>query len=479
MSAKGNTTGSYFPILAKQAGIFNFRDYADNVSAFLKTYLPHYVYYDKAVLKGKNCQDLIVRANSPVDLEIQNPDAPPPPPPVTEPPELITLDELDALYEAGAWMSFLTSPVLRKTSPAKLPEKYFEMAVNCAEQLLYGDQAQNIQLNKFQRQLFTEESIAELVKEWKSGSTPEAIVNQCLEGCLEKSIPATKLINRIGYTNGHNTAWRGIRTRFVACKNVLLPHIFLINAFVAPKDDIISEFCTMIKSWNDAYWKISFVSDSLLDAFRHFLSAYHRHILQGNPFENRHCTAIFSVYADIRRADRLIDALNIIDPDQSSHFFLLLDLIENGESWTEERFSQLSSDEVSRKLLEKCTALLWDRHQETGIYHGGLMRILSWLLRDFGLPALDEALHLHYSSDFTKLQKRIFLLSQLRPMSNTLRDEPALYALGSYIYHEVYPYVSETVHTPENARDIEYWNDCAEAFFQEKLQRFGQLTQEN
>lgn len=479
VTAKGTTTGSYFPILARQAGIANFRDYADNVSAFLKTYLPNYVYYDKAVLNRKSYQDLIVKANSPVDREIQEHNSPLPLKPVNEPLELITLDELDALYEAGAWVSFLSSPVLRKIPPAKLPDKYFEMAVNCAEQLLYGDQAQNIQLNKFQRQLFTAESTAELVKGWKSSSMPETILNQCLEGCLEENSSAHKLINRIGYTNGHNTAWRGIRTRFVACKNVLIPHIFLINAYAAPKDDIITEFCTMIKSWDESYRKKALAMDRPLEAFRHFLSAYDKYILQGTSFENRHCTAIFSVYLDIRRPDRLLDALNIFDPDKDSHFLLLMDLIEHGDTWTAERFSLLSSEVVSKKLLVKCIAVLWDRYRDPGVYQGGLMCILAWLLRDFGSAELDEVLHLHYSSEYTKLDKRVYLLSQLCQLSKEVSEEPTLYALGSYIYYEVYPHLSNTMLTPENTSDIEQWAVWAESYFQEKLQLFDQLTQDN
>ena len=479
VTAKGSTTGSYFPILARQAGITNFRDYVDTVSAFLKTYLPNYIYYDKAVLNGKSCQDIIVKANSPVDREIQERNAPLPLKAVDELPELITLDELDVLYEAGAWVSFLSSPVLREIPPAQLPDKYFEMAVNCAEQLLYGDQAKNIQFNKFQRQLFAAESTVELVKEWKSLSKPETILNQCLEGCLEKDASPHQLINRIGYTNGHKTAWRGIRTRFVACKNILIPHIFLINAFTTPKDDIIAEFCTMIKSWDDSYRKKALAMDPILDAFRHFLSAYDKHILQGAAFEKRYCSAIFSVYLDIRRPDRLSDALDIFDPGKNSHFLLLTDMIANGDSWTAERFSLLYSGDVSKKLLVKCIAILWDRCHAPKVYQRGLLRILAWLLRDFGSTVLEEVLHLHYSNELTKLDKRIYLLSQLHRLNNEVSEEPALYALGSYIYYEVYPYVSDAMRTPENAADIEQWAAWAESYYQEKLQHFGQLTQDN
>lgn len=480
VTAKGKTTGSYFPIMAHQASIPNFRDYAETVGAFIKAYLPSYVYYDKVMIGNKYHQDIIVKADSQIDRDLQEVSEKPVPVKANDvPEEILVLDELDELYEAGAWVSFLASPVLRKMPPSELPDHYFEMAVNCAEQLLNGDQAETIKLDKFQQQLFTAKSSMELVREWKNSTRLEGISQLCLDGCLTDGISAIKLVNSVGYTDFHNLAWRSIRARFVACKNRLIPHMFLINAFASAKDDVISDFCTIIKGWNNPPLKQGSNMDPILLAFRCFLVAYQKYILQDGEFNNRQRSTIFSIYLDIGMPDRLHEVLGLIAPEPNSVHQLLMDLMEHGDTWTSEQFSSLADMELSKMLLAKCVGILWDRNADMSTYNSGLIHLLAWLLKDYGTLLLEEVLQLHYSSTFTKLDKMIYLLIHLENLSAEISEDPVLYLLGSYVYHEISPGMNQTKLTPRSIAFIEQWNSRAEAYYQERLRAFGPLTQEN
>lgn len=396
---------------------------------------------------------------------------------------------LDELFESGLYVDFLASDIMKKMQPQELPLKYLEKALTCAHRLIYPESLENISLNAFQQELVNNPTTAMFIKKWKNrGVFSEDIVAQCGDTAIahfdypEHSALIVKLLNAIGAEKTLNNNYVGITARFVACENVLIPHFYIIRAFVqnskASIQKIVSEYCQIVKDMRHSTSGPRMSADLCMCAFENVLRVIHNNILDGSQLAQNIRTNIVSVFVEYDKMRVLQEIIPLWDAECSSPEWHLVDLYFALDEWTERKFVQLIDDGVNRQLLQRCLALLWRDSYHDNALNENYLNLLSWVILHDDSSSIDEIIRYSSGKGLSRIDKQNMLINSFDAVCDCAGDNSNMYVLASYIIFVVQAYISPNNTDTDATKILDSWNEFSSNFYIQKTQHLNYITPE-
>lgn len=487
LSKNDYVLSAYFPNIAKKCGLPNFRNYADSVELFLEKYLSEYELKKNITIQEKKYPGIIVlKGETPTDIETTDDST-------VNATKVIVPDMpfavLDELFESGRYVDFLASEIMKKMQPQELPLEYLEKALTCAHRLIYPESLESISLNTFQRELINNPTTAMFIKKWKNhGVFSEDIVAQCGDTAIahfdypEHSALVVKLLNAIGAEKTLNNNYVGITARFVACENVLIPHFYIIRAFVqnskASIQRIVSEYCQMVKDIRHSTSGPRMSDDIRMCSFEAVLRIIHNNILNCSLLAQNIRTNIVSVFVEYDKMRALQSVISFWDMEYTSSEWRLVDLYFNLDEWTERKFVQLIDDGVNRQLLQRCLALLWRESYHDNILSETYLNLLSWVILHDDFSSIDEVIRYSSGKGLSRIDKQNMLINSFETVCNCAVDSNNMYVLASYIIFVIHANISPNNATTDATEMLDSWNKFSNSFYTQKTQHLNCITPE-
>lgn len=478
---------SRFPNIAKECGLSNFRDYSDSVELFLEKYLPRYELKKNVIIEGKRYPGIIVLKGN-ISSEIETTDDY-----VISSEQVVSnnlsFTILDELFENGRYVDYLSSDILKNTQPQNLPLKYLEKALTCAHRLLYPDSLDSINLNNFQKELVNNPTSAIFIKKWKiKGVFSIDMITQCGDTAIahfdypEHNALIVKLLDAIGSKKTLNNNYAGITDRFVACENVLIPHFYIIRAFVqntkASIQKIVSEYCQMVKDIRHSTSGPRMSDDLRMCAFADVLRIIHANIFDCSQLDINIRTNIVSVFFEYDKMLALKGIISLWDTCHTSTEWRLIDLYFNLDEWNEQDFVQLIDDGVNRQLLQRCIALLWRESCHANILTEKFLNLLSWVILHDDYTSIDEIIRYPSGKSLNRIDKQNILINMFETMCDCAMGNDKMYVLASYVIY----IIQENLNFENTSTDVtailDKWNKFSSDFFTRKTQDFDCITLE-
>lgn len=478
---------AFFPNIAKKCGLPNFRSYADSVELFLEKYLPDYELKKNITIQGKLYPGIIVlKGETPADIETTDDST------ISAAKVIIpdmSFAVLDQLFESGRYVDFLASDIMKKMQPQELPLEYLEKALTCAHRLIYPESLESVSLNAFQRELVNNPTTAMFIKKWKNhGVYSEDIVAQCGDTAIahfdypEHSALVVKLLNAIGAEKTLNNNYVGITTRFVACENVLIPHFYIIRAFVQNSktsiQKIVSEYCQIVKDMRHSTSGPRMSDDLRTCSFDAVLRIIHNNVFDCSQLAQNIRTNIASVFVEYDKMRVLQELIPLWDTEGSSLEWHLVDLYFNLGGWTEQRFIQLLNDGVSRELLQRCLALLWREAYHDNILNKNYLNLLSWVILHDDYSSIDEVIRYSSGKGLSRIDKQNMLINSFETVCNYAGDNDKMYVLASYIIFVIRANIDPNNATTDVTEMLDSWNKFSNSFYTQKTQHLNCITPE-
>lgn len=400
------------------------------------------------------------------------------------------LKTLDELYSRKAYAEFLLSPALERIAPDDLPLAYMEKALTCALRLMNPGEEETVELNLFQRELLQCTSNNDFIRKWKrsDGFAPE-IMESCAESALAQfELPrdvgfVARLLNLLGNAPTLNSNYAGLTARFACCENALLPCMYLVRAFAQKSANQIqrclSEYCQVVKDLKASPNRIYVRHEDRMYGFPRLLKLMQQYLLRDNPMPQNLRTMAVSAFLDTDSMEELAEIIAEFVPDPNANERRLVELVNDPDTWTEERFFALLGNNVSEKLLQKCLVLLWEKHPTDSAMPAQFLRILSWAVEYDGFICMDELMRYQYTSGYNKVTKQGMLLESFAAVCAMAWKEPSLYALASYVVNHVLPDVPKNQISQEAQQALESWEDESARFFARTAGDYPELTEEN
>lgn len=452
---KGFLAGACFPKVLKKANVYNFHNYAKNISKFIDCYFSSdFEVKPKILIGGKTYPCVIVPVGgvnsldtattvdvntissevfeNNIDFDVS---------------QLLFGDEnkkeLDKLYSEERYFEFLTSPYFCNVQPCDMPIEYIKKALTCAKRLLLGVESSEVILNGFQKALITMPTGIEFINKYKVDGK---FILDIFEGCRLTIFPKRKdeavgkevndALNAIGTLAGTlvNNNYANLSKRASVCWNEIFPYLHLICLLnLNPKnaEKRITKICTMVKA------SLKFKTDKSNIKSDTELALYLPNILKILKSTNRikeFSTAIqinvASVFADMNRIDLASDMANILTNSIISD---TLSMQSHYDDFSEERISNIIQN-GNRQLFQKICAIIWDSLSGENVLSIDFLRVLSYVIKYDCSESLDEIIRLSYSRKYSKKQKQISLFNSYNVIVNALHNEPTMFNLGTYIY---------------------------------------------
>lgn len=492
LSKNDYVLSAYFPNIAKKCGLPNFRNYADSVELFLEKYLSEYELKKNISILGKVYPGIIIlKGKMPVEIEAAASSVAVSSDVSAEMGSICdtTFVPLDELFENGRYVDYLSSDILKKIQPHELPIEYLEKALTCAHRLIYPESLESISLNTFQQELVTNPTTAMFIKKWKNhGVFSEDIVAQCGDTAIahfdypEHSALVVKLLNAIGAEKTLNNNYVGITTRFVACENVLIPHFYIIRAFVQSSKSsiqkIVSEYCQIVKDMRHSTSGPRMSDDLRMCSFDAVLRIIHTNVFDCSQLAQNIRTNIASVFVEYDKMRVLQELIPLWDAEGSSPEWNLVDLYFNLGSWTEQRLIQLLNNGVSRELLQRCLALLWREAYHDNILNKNYLNLLSWVILHDDYSSIDEVIRYSSGKGLSRIDKQNMLINSFETVCNYAGDNDKMYVLASYIIFVIRANIDSNNATTDATEMLDSWNKFSNSFYSKKTQHLNCITPE-
>lgn len=480
---------SSFPLIAKQCGLANFRDYADSVALFLEKYLTKYTLFKNVAIEGKIYPGVIVeKDNNPFGDTIQSPQR------ISEDVcdstrSSTSFETFNRLFEAGLYAEALSSGDFRDCQPQTLPVEQLEKALTAANRLLFPDNEEKITLNSFQKEVFYCSTTIEFIRKWKhDGVFTDYILEQCCETSVagfdypDDRVLAAKLLNALGYQNSLNNNYVGITGRFVACENVLFPHFFILRAFVRNSatsiQKIVSEYCQIVKDLKHSTSGPKMTDDLRIGSFVEVLNAINSHLVKIETLPRNIRTNIVSVFFEYGKLEKATRVISIWDPNHESLEWRTIELYYDYADLNEQFVIRLLSEGVNIQLLQRCIALIWGNFSKDSILPTGFLKLLSWIVIHEQHTSIDEILRYPSSKSLTRIDKQNMLINSFALVCDLSIEDRRMYALASFIALVIQPDIdSETISVAAKEKLVD-WSNYSDTFYKREIERIGTITPE-
>ncbi len=480
---------SDFPQIAKESGLLNFRKYADSIELFIEKFLKKYILVKNVAINQKSFPGVIVdRHNRDFIVKITsekngNDTA------NAISKSINSFDEFDALFSEKRYKEALSSVALKKISPQDLPVEYIEKVLTAADRLLFSNERDEIKLNSFQMELFNCSSSRDFIKKWKHNGT---FSDNIIEGCCETSIAdfvypedstiIVKFLNAIGHKNTVNDNYTGILERFVSCENVLVPHLFLIRAFInnssTSTQRTISEYCLFIKALKHSPSGGRLTDDFRLYGFKELMYAVNTclsEIILLPRTVRTHIVAVCFEYCQIEMAK---DIISLWDDTQQSTDGRIVNLYFAPNVWDEQYIVDLIKEGANIQLLQRCIAIIWSKYANEPVLPRKFLELLSWIVIDDDPTSIEEILRYPSSKKLNRIDKLNMLVNSFESICTFSYYDIRLFALASYIADEKENYQNlEAVAEPIKIK-LRDWESFSDKIFKQACKKTNTLTYE-
>ena len=431
---------SKFPIIAKLAGLDDFRKYAENVEAFVHKYFKDLDLKKNVIVNGIKYPGIIFALEDGPDIGEEI---------IDEQEEKRTefdLSRLDKMYEDGEYNGYLSSDIVEKINFCDFSIEYMEKTLSCAAHLIFPLETPEIKLNQYQKEVFLSRSTVDFVKKWKhEGKIEPLIVEQCAESSFVPfSLPVHSgyvfgIINTLGRSKGaHNDNYPGLTNRLAINYDKLLPYMFFVRACVQRThhalERCIGDYVQVIKNFQQAPFYSLVDSKNQLLLFADFLAAVDNNIVKIERLSRLLHTSIISLYVDTGKMKELKDVYQLLSTDKDNDNNRLVKLFDNYENCTEEEVAELFETEVSVQLIQKVVSLIWEKLSDEKELPESFIRLLSWVCLWGDAASVDEAMRYRIlNKKFTKLQKMEQLLWSFQKVCSLAQTDISIHILASYI----------------------------------------------
>lgn len=472
---------SLFPSFIREFGIEDYHDYASSVESFVDTFLSaKFVVKRNIKIGGKYYPNVIINKsamhndNHKDNASSSNSNA------------FATLNDL---YEANDWEGYLTSPSFNQADTSLLPLKYIRMGIKCASILLDGEDAAEINLTLFEKELITNKTSKDFLKKWKKGPIFNDKIlesysqsSMCLLSFPDDKFKIIKIINELGQETKPNTTIKSLMPRFEITKNRLVPYFYVIRLYsshsLSAIVQLVSEYCYFIKGlykFNVQNVQRKVLFEEQVNYFKSFIKLAYEH-MAGQSITRSLRTNIISVFFDIKQSDSIKDFLNSIDMNEEYPEWRIVHFIESN-TWDEEQLKELFSD-LNLQLIEKSVALVWDQYSKEKELSEDFLAVLSWIIKYGNDKVLDEIVTIHNLSNYTKKQKQIALIDSLQLLLEKTADIGTNYNLICYVVNSVFPDFSAKDY-PQIADYQTEWVALSNNYYKSCVDECMPLTLEN
>ncbi len=433
---------SLFPSFIREFGIEDYHDYASSVESFVDTFLSaKFIVKRNIKIGGKYYPNVII--NKSVMHNDNHKDN-------TSSSNSNAFATLNDLFEANDWEGYLTSPSFNQADTSLLSLKYIRMGIKCASILLDGEDAAEINLTLFEKELITNKTSKDFLKKWKKGSIFNDKIlesysqsSMCLLSFPDDKFRIIKIINELGQETKPNTTIKSLMPRFETTKNRLVPYFYVIRLYASNSlsaiVQLVSEYCYFIKGlykFNVQNIQRKVLFEEQVNYFKSFVKLAYEH-MAGQSIPRSLRTNIISVFFDIKQSDCIKDFLNFIDMNEEYPEWRIVHFIESN-AWDEEQIKELFTD-LNLQLIEKSVALVWDRYSKEKELSEDFLAVLSWIIKYGNNKVLDEIVTIHNLSNYTKKQKQIALIDSLQLLLEKTTDIGTNYNLIYYVVNSVFP----------------------------------------
>lgn len=479
---------SRFPMITKQCGLLNFREFADSVELFLEKYLPHYVLLKNVTVGGKTHPGIIIEkenttfeCNTTVKQDSTNESK-------ENTTKAFAFELLDQLFAEKRYSDVLSSDILKECPPQDLPIETLEVVVNAANRLLFPDINEHITLNDFQKEVFYSSTSITFIKKWKyNGFFATTIMEQCADSAIARfSFPddsklVAKLLNAIGFTESLNSSYNGIIKRFAACENVLLPNFYIIRAFVQPTSNsiqkIISEYCQLVKDLKQSSSGPRLTNDLRLCSFSNVLKVVNNYLMDVSTLPQNIRINVVSSFVEYGELDYAREVINLWDPCHNSVEWRTIDLYFNIDSVNEHQILSLISDGVNLQLLQKCVSILWSKYSNESILPKKFIALLSYIIIYDSPTSIDEIVRYPSSKELNRVDKMKMLVDSYGAICEYSIDDNSMYVLASYIVQLVQPVLNSEAISDYSKERLSGWLTYSENFYTDMISKNGILSE--
>ena len=476
---------SAFPQIARQAGVADFRLYADTVEEFVGRYLTDFKVLKNIVLNEIHLPGVIVPRKFSV------PGGPPEP----EEPEKISrvtdFTELDALFEAGDNEGFLSSPLFKETAFRDLPGEYQQKALTCAARILHQDPGREIVLEPFELALFQAEKGEDFIRKWKTKDSfdPEIFASYIRSSWIPYNLPkdsgrAFRELNDIGRIRTVNDNYTGLTDRFAQCGDRLTPYLYLLRILASPTPktlrDSLGKYCQVVRVLRSKLNLFQVDESKNLFCMEELVQAVRR-LMPNIEFPGNLITNLTSIFVDCGCIDRAAGMLSAVDPHHTAAEWELMDLYQNAPVWTEERLrALLRQGSVNRQLFQKTVSLIWERYTGQIDLPESFLRLLAWICVWDDAFSMDEILRYHFKPGFVKHHKmRQLCQAHGRICRWAAGLELPMYTLACYTANGATGDLDEGKLSPEMVQSVQSMDAVRQQVCAAVLQNEGWISKEH
>lgn len=391
-------------------------------------------------------------------------------------------EELEHKFANSQYVEFLSSDCFRRLKPTEIPVSYMEKALTAARRIIFGFDAEEVQLNAFQRSLLMAANNSDL-SEWTSDARyNDGIIELCLETMMFNGTKpnAAKMLNELihkssradQYLDSNSKKTKGLVSRFQIARNEHTLPLYVIAAFAQDNPSniktIIVDYCRFVQEIND---EALFLANNRGLSRALYFSSILKAILLAPcaheiTLENATQTLILSVFVDTYSVETLDENLvSILFPDEDGYHRSLISLIKRHESWKEEEFVNFIAKSPSLQLLERSTALILGKLIENShcddveqfSLPGSFLRLLSWLISYCDRATLEAVIDFPTIVNEKKIPRKAKCLMMLRslPIVQELTGkESVCYNLGTYLSNYLFEEAEELGSSDLIAQDI-------------------------
>lgn len=390
--------GGRMPLLLREAGIDNYKEYATSIEEFINKYL-----YDDFEMKkdelidGKREPSIVVYKNS-----------------------VIQFQSLKNMYETGDYVGFLNSAQFRNSNPLDLGVNGIELALKALAGYLNED-AEQFNLNAFHRILITSPTVAEL-KQYKDDDHIQDLGAQSAFIAMTSNEFSKVFANVHNGKKTLNNNWNGIIERFWASKNNLAIYLTALWIIISQKDAGI-----------DLYIEEAF-KEKEIKHLPLMLKVYSEFVLKGTKSVTlRLKKKIVGHCFDCNDIQTLIVSYEFFDKQTLPELSEVIEYISEDQDISSERLISWFHSDIGELIAEKITNYYWWKGSREGI-NSNLVRVLSTVLWEYPTSYYTAIIYNQSCPLFTRELKEQLLANNFDRICEETKSYKKAFVLVSFVY---------------------------------------------
>lgn len=398
MDTCGYIQGGRMPLLLREAGVENYKEYATNIEDFINKYLyEDYEMKKDELVDGKREPSIVVFKNS-----------------------VFQIHSLWKMYEDGDYVGFLRSTQFRNSSPIDLGFKGIELSLKALAGYLNED-VERFNLNAFHRILISSPTVAEL-KQYKDDEQIQALGAQSAFIAMTPNEFSKVFANVHNGKKTLNNNWNGIIERFWAAKSNLAIYLTALWLIISQKDagiDLYIDEAFKEKEIKHLPLMLKVYSEFVLDGSKKVTLRLKKKIVG-------HCF-------DCNDIQTLIDSYSFFDTQTLPELSDVIGYVSDEQDISSERLISWFHSDIGELIAEKITNYYWWKNSREGI-NSDLIRVLSTVLWEYPASYYTSIIYNQSCPLFTRELKEQILVDNFNLICEETKTYKKAFVLLSFVY---------------------------------------------